>query len=161
MIGLPPIVVVATLGVAWFAGLWVIASIYFYWQWRHYTRQSWGISRACRGKDPSARYDDVWLDQAIFYAIPVFRIIARSAAQPPTFIGMELWSVPVPPVLATVSGYIAFALLAVWLAGRARAAAEGRLAIVRTMYMLTHLAIFFLAYIGTSDITPGWLMINI
>ena len=43
----------------------------------------------------------------------------------------------------------------------ARAAAEGRLAIVRTMYMLTHLAIFFLAYIGTSDITPGWLMINI
>jgi hypothetical protein len=161
MVGLLPIVVVATLGVAWFAGLWVIVSIYFYWQWWHYTRQSWGISRAYRGKDPSARYEDGWLDQAIFYAIPIFGIVARSAEQHPTFIGMELWSFPIPPVLATISGYIAFALLAVWLAGRMRAAAEGRLAIVHTFYMLTHFSIFFLAYSATSDITLGWLMINI
>jgi hypothetical protein len=161
MVGLLPIVIVATLGVAWVFGLWVIVTIYFYWQWYHYTRQSWGISRAYRGKDAGAQYEDGWLDQAIFYAIPIFGILARSAEQHPTFIGLELWSVPVPPAIATISGYVAIALLAYWLAARIKAALVGQLAVVHTMYMLTHFAIFFLAYIATDDITLGWLMINI
>jgi hypothetical protein len=44
--GFLPAVAILTLLVAWQIGLWVIVSIYFYWQWWHYTRQSWGISRA-------------------------------------------------------------------------------------------------------------------
>lgn len=161
MVGLLPIVVVLTLGVVWIAGLWVVVTIYFYWQWYHYTRQSWGISRAYRGKDRSARYENGWLDQTIFYSIPVFGIISRSAEQHTTFIGMPLWSFPVPPLIADVFGYVAIALFAYWLLARVRAAIDERLAIVHTMYMLTHFAIFYLAYIATSDITIGWLMINI
>jgi len=159
--GLLPLIVVGTLGVVWVFGLWVVVTIYFYWQWYHYVRQSWGISRAYRGRDREALYEDGWLDQAIFWAIPIFGILWRSAEQHPTFIGMELWSAPVPVPVAEVSGYIALALLAYWLLNRLRAAAQGRLATVHTFYMLTHFAIFYLAYIGTSDITLGWLMINI
>ncbi len=161
MVGLLPIVIVGTLGVVWVFGLWVVVTIYFYWQWYHYTRQSWGISRAYRGKDRDAMYEDGWLDQAIFYAIPVFGIVSRSAEQHPTFIGLELWSVPVPPVVADACGYVAVALLAYWLLARFRAASQGRLAVVHTMYMLTHFGIFYLGYIATNDITLGWLMINI
>ena len=161
MVGLLPIVIVATLGIVWMFGLWTVVTIYFYWQWWHYTRQSWGISRAYRGKDREAAYEDGWIDQAIFYAIPVFGILSRSAEQHPTFIGMELWSAPVPPVIADISGYIALGLLGYWLIGRMRAAAAGRLATVHTMYMVSHFAIFYLGYIATSDITLGWLMINI
>lgn len=161
MVGLLPIVIVLTLGVAWVFGLWVIVSIYFYWQWFHYTRQSWGIARAYRGKDRQASYEDGWLDQAIFYSVPVLGIISRSAEQHPTFIGMELWSFPVPPAIATLSAYLAVGLLAFWLFSRVKAASEGRLAIVHSMYMITHFAIFYIGYIATSDITLGWLMINI
>ncbi len=161
MVGLLPIVIAATLGVVWIFGLWVVVTIYFYWQWYHYTRQSWGISRAYRGRDRGALYEDGWLGQAIFYAIPVFGILGRSAEQHPTFIGMELWSLPVPHVVADMSGVIALTLLVYWLLNRIRAAAQGRLTVVHTMYMLTHFAIFYLAYIATSDITLGWLMINI
>ena len=161
MVGLLPVVIVGTLGVVWVFGLWVIVTIYFYWQWYHYTRQSWGISRAYRGKDRDAHYEDGWLDQAIFYAIPVFGILNRSSEQHPTFIGMELWSVPVPAQIAELSGYVAIGLLAYWLLARLKASLEGRLAIVHTMYMLTHFAIFWMAYVGTGDITLGWLMINI
>jgi hypothetical protein len=161
LFGLLPLVIVGTLGIVWIFGLWVVVTIYFYWQWYHYTRQSWGISRAYRGRDRGALYEDGWLDQAIFYAVPVFGILARSAEQHPTFIGMELWSAPVPPVVADASGVIALTLLTYWLVNRLRAAAQGRLAVVHTMYMLTHFAIFYLAYIATSDITLGWLMINI
>ncbi len=161
LIGLLPMVVLGTLAVVWIAGLWIIVTIYFYWQWWHYSRQSWGISRAYRGKDPTAIYEDGWLDQAIFYSVPVLGILSRSAEQHPTFIGMELWSAPVPPELATVFGYLAIALLAYWVVARFRAAVEGRLAVVHTMYMLTHFAIFYLGYLWTRDITIGWLMINI
>ena len=35
---------------AFFVGAWVITTIYLYWQWFHYTRQSWGISQVYRAK---------------------------------------------------------------------------------------------------------------
>ena len=161
MVGLLPIVIVFTVGVAWVFGLWVIVSIYFYWQWFHYTRQSWGMSRAYRGKDREAAYENGWIDQSIFYSLPVFGIISRSAEQHPKFIGMELWSFPVPTLVSDLSGYIAVGLLIYWVMARIKAALDGRLAVVHTMYMITHFAIFYLAYIATSDITLGWLMINI
>ncbi|MEM1274402.1 MAG: hypothetical protein AAGF88_11330 [Pseudomonadota bacterium] len=161
LVGLLPLVVVGTLAAAFVVGLWLIVTIYFYWQWWHYARQSWGIAKVYRGKDPKAAYEDGWLDQAIFYAVPIFGILSRSAEQHPTFIGMELWSFPVPPIVAQISGVIAAGLFAYWLAARIRAAVQGRLAIVHTMYVSTHFIIFYLAYIATSDITLGWLMINI
>ena len=161
VVGLLPMVVVGTLGAVWLFGIWVVVTIYFYWQWWHYTRQSWGISRVYRAKDKEAKFEDGWLDQAIFYSIPVFGILSRSAENHPTFIGMELWSVPVPPQVAELSGYIALALFAYWVVARVFAAIEGRLAVVHTMYMLTHFAIFWLAYLAVADITLGWLMINI
>jgi hypothetical protein len=159
--GLTPIVAAVTLLVAWQIGLWVIVTIYFYWQWWHYTRQSWGISRVYRGKDRTALYEGGWLDQAIFYCLPVWGILSRSAEQQDRFIGMELWSIPVPPVVATISGYATAALLLIWLARRLQAVMAGRLATVHTMYMATHFAIFATAYLVIPDITLGWLMINI
>lgn len=161
VVGLTPLVVVGTLGIVWIFGVWVVVTIYFYWQWWHYTRQSWGISRVFRGKDKEAAYEDGWLDQGIFYAIPVFGILSRSAENHQTFIGLELWSFPVPVIVAQISGYIAFALMFVWIVGRMRAYTQGRLAVVHTMYMSTHFAIFWFAYIAVPDITIGWLMINI
>ncbi|MEO1747462.1 MAG: hypothetical protein AAFR27_02385, partial [Pseudomonadota bacterium] len=161
VIGLLPMVVVATVAIAWLVGIWAIVTIYFYWQWWHYSRQSWGISKAYRAKDRGAYYEDGWLDQAVFYAIPIFGILSRSAEQHETFIFMELWSLPVPQPVTDMSGYIAGALMVYWLLQRVRAAYLGRLAIVHTLYMLTHFAIFYLGYIATSDITFGWLMINI
>lgn len=161
LVGLLPAVVIGTLGIVWIFGVWTVVSIYFYWQWWHYTRHSWGISRAYRGKDRDAAYEDGWLDQAVFYSIPVFGILNRSAEQHPTFIGLELWSFPVPPIVADACGYVAVALFSYWVFARIMAAFQGRLAIDHTMYMATHFIIFWLTYIAIGDITIGWLMINI
>ena len=57
IVHLLPEVAVAALLVAWQVGLWVIVTVYFYWQWWHYARQSWGISRAYRRADPKALYE--------------------------------------------------------------------------------------------------------
>lgn len=156
-----PGVALLTIAVAWSVGLWVIVSIYFYWQWWHYTRQSWGISRAYRAKDKGQLYEDGWLDQAIFYALPILGILHRSHQNHPTFIGLELWSLPVPGWLVQIAAAATALLLTIWLIRRVLAAWEGRLARVHTLYMLTHFTIFAVGYIIVPDNTLGWLAINI
>jgi hypothetical protein len=159
--GFLPAVAILTLLVAWQIGLWVIVSIYFYWQWWHYTRQSWGISRASRGKDREQFYEDGWLDQAIFYALPVVGILYRSYHAAPNFIGLDLWYIPTPGWVVQIAAAVAGILLAVWVLRRVMAAIEGRLAVLHTLYMLTHFIIFAVGYIIVPDITIGWLIINI
>jgi hypothetical protein len=160
VLGLTPIIAVATTLVAWQFGLWVIVTIYFYWQWWHYTRQSWGISRAYRGKDSGGLYDGIRLDQAIFYSLPVFGILYRSNQGQNKFIGFDLWSVPVPDVVVTIAAVACVALLAIWVVRRVQALRENRLAVVHTYYMLSHFVIFGVGYVVIEDITYGWLVIN-
>jgi hypothetical protein len=156
-----PLVAVATLAVAYFVGVWTVVSIYFYWQWFHYTRQSWGISRAYRGKERNALYEDGWLDQAIFYSLPVLGILYRSHQDPGLFIFLELKVIPISSGMVDIAAAATIALLALWAFRRIQAWREGRLAAVHTLYMLTHFAIFITGYLLIEDITYGWLVINI
>lgn len=158
---LAPAIAAATILLAWLVGIWAIVTVYFYWQWWHYTRQSWGISRAYRRADPGSGYEDGWLDLAIFYAMPVYGILLRSSEGHAYFIGLELWTFPVPGPVATAAGYFMAGLLAIWAARRLIAAFRGRLAAAHTLYMLTHFTIFGVGYVWVPDITLGWLMINI
>lgn len=157
---LPVAVAAGTLAALWAFGLWAIVSIYFYWQWFHYTRQSWGISRAYRGKDRDALYEDGWLDQAIFYALPVLGILYRSWQAPSQFLGLDFRVVPVPAGLVEAAGWVAAGLLGVWVFRRYRAWREGRLALAHTLYMLSHFAIFTIGYLAIDSIDFGWLAIN-
>ena len=161
IVQLVPIVAAITIALAWLVGMWVILTVYFYWQWWHYTQQSWGISRAYRRADSGAFYEDGWLDRAIFHAMPVYGILLRSSEGHEHFIGMELWTFPVSGSVATAAGYAMAGLLAVWAARRLMAAWRGRLAAAHTLYMLTHFTIFGVGYVWIPDITLGWLMINI
>ncbi|MEX0697901.1 MAG: hypothetical protein WD099_10185 [Dongiaceae bacterium] len=159
--GLLPLIALGTLAMAGVVGLWAIVSIYFYWQWFHYARQSWGISRAYRAKERDALYEDGWIDQAIFYALPVLGILWRSYQDPQTFIGLELRVVPVPLWLVSAAAAVTVVLLAYWIYRRVHAWREGRLAAAHTLYMLSHFTIFAAAYILIDDVTYGWLAINI
>lgn len=159
--GVLPLVAAATVAVAWFVGLWAIVTVYLYWQWFHYTRQSWGISRAYRGKDRDALYEQGWIDQAIFYSLPVLGILYRSYQDPGTFIGLQLKVVPVPLWVVWACAVPTCGLLAYWVVRRIQAWWMGRLAAVQTLYMLSHFTIFATGYLLIDDITYGWLAINI
>jgi hypothetical protein len=159
--GLLPLVAVGTLAVAWIVGLWAIISVYFYWQWFHYARQSWGISRMYRAKDRDELYEDGWIDQAIFYALPVLGIVYRSYEDPGKFIGFDLVTIPTPGWLVGACAFLTAGLLAYWTLRRLQAWWIGRLAAAHTLYMLSHFAIFAAGYLLIEDITYGWLAINI
>jgi hypothetical protein len=157
-----PSVAVATIIVAYSFGLWTVVSVYFYWLWFHYARQSWGISRTYRAKEPNALYEHGWLDQAIFYALPILGILYRSYQDPGHFIGMELRVVPIASVAVLNAAAIAtVALLGIWLIRRIYACLQGRMAGTHTLYMLTHFQVFAVAYLLIGDVTCGWLVINI
>lgn len=157
-----PIPVLAVTMAAYFVlGLWSIISVYFYWQWFHYTRQSWGVSRAYRSKDRGALFEDGWLDQAIFYALPVLGILHRSYQNPGRFIGLEIRVFPVPFAAVVAAGTVTALLLGYWTVRRIKAWRQGRLAVVHTAYMLSHFLIFSVGYLLISDVTFGWLAINI
>ena len=159
--GLLPAVAMATLAVAYFVGMWAIITIYFYWQWFHYTRQSWGVSRAYRAKDKDAVYEDGWLDQAIFYSVPFLGILYRSYQDPDTFITFELWVVPVASWMVNIVALATVALLGYWVLRRGQAWLEGRLNATHMLYVLSHITIFGVGYIAIEDVTYGWLAINI
>lgn len=161
IVSLPLAVALATILAVAVFGLWIVVSVYFYWQWFHYTRQSWGISRAYRAKDRDALFEDGWLDTAIFYALPVAGIVHRSAQGAETFLGLPLRSIPIPAVVdqAVLAG--AIGLMLVWLVRRVQALREGRLANAHTLYMLSHFTMFAVGYLVIADISYGWLTINI
>jgi hypothetical protein len=159
--GLLPLVFITTAIVAAAAGLWAIVSIYFYWQWFHYTRQSWGISRAYRGKQRDALYEDGWIDQAVFYALPILGVLHRSHQDPGLFLGLELRVIPIPSWLVSTAAAVTVALIAYWVLRRVQAWRARRLAVAHTLYMSSHFVIFAMGYLLIDNITLGWLVINI
>lgn len=161
VLGLPPLMLAAVFGLGNGIGLWVLASVYLYWQWFHYTRQSFGIAQAYRRKSGGVMDGNPWLDKAVFYAVPLWGIAHRSAQDPGMFLGLELKVIPVPAAVDGVLGLVAAGALLWWAASRLLALRHGRLTLAHTAFMLTHFMVFYVGYVLIADITYGWLVINV
>lgn len=150
------------LGVVWAVaetvGVWVVVSVYFYWQWYHYAKQSWGVLLTLGLRCADARRPDR-LDIAAFWALPLAGVAWRSAEQPPLFLGFELWAIPLPPAISMTGLVVAVVVTAIWLTREFRSC--GIRWPLHRLYLAAHSAIFFLGYIATDNIDHGWLAVNI
>ena len=161
VVQLPVIVLAATAALAWGAGLWLLATIYLYWQWFHYTRQSFGVERMYRRKaDPQALIHDKITHYA-FYLVPLAGIVYRSWQQPKLYIGLSVWTFPIPDVVMFAVAAVAAGSFLLWLATEMRALWQGRLAPAHFLYMLSHFTIFTIGYLLIEDVTTGWLVLNV
>jgi len=161
LLPLPIVVAACTIGVAMVAGEWLIATVYLYAQWFHYTRQSYGISRMYlrkAGAIPQRR--DFVLD-GVIYALPVWGILSRSYQQPTKFLSLDVRCIPVPRIVVLIAGAIAIASVLLWLAREIRAFSLRRADLPHTGYVLSHIAIFSAGYLLIDDINTGWLVLNI
>ena len=150
-------VLVAGFGVGW----WLLGSTYFYWQWFHYTRQSWGISEFYRRKAGGRADENEWVTKLAFYLPPLWGILHRSWQAPDTFLGLDFKVIPVSGVVVEIVGIAAIAALSWWLVLRILAWRRGDFALAHTLYMASHQLIFFTGYLLVEDVTYGWLVINI
>ena len=159
--GLPVLVAVATFGAAWAVGSWIVASTYLYWQWFHYTRQSYGISRMYLRKIGSVPTGHDPILFGVTYLLPLWGILRRSAQHPPTFLSLELVTVPVPAPLLFVAAGAALGCLALWIPREIAAVWRDSRRAPYACYMASHIAIFTTGYLLIDDINKGWLVLNI
>lgn len=159
---LGPSMLALTAAITAVAGIWLIASVYLYWQWFHYARQSWGVAQVYRRKagDSSVTDGDL-LSRVAFSLMPLWGILHRSWQAPPKFIGIDIHTVPVPGLLVDIVGVAAVATLALWAARRIAELWAGRAPLALTAYQISHYLVFYIAYIAIPDITIGWLVVNV
>jgi hypothetical protein len=155
-----PLIVLAGVILAWAVfGSWVLTTAYLYWQWWHYTRQSYGVSRIY-GRKAALSSNDL-LTKLTIYAVPVWGILYRSYQTPDKYLFTEVKVLPVPFLLVAVAGGFALIVITCWLLEQIKAFSEGRLPVAHTLYMCSHLVVFGVGYLLISDINHGWLVLNI
>lgn len=156
---------VIVLGVVLFlmgvVGAWTIPTLYLYWQWFHYTRQSYGVGQAYRRKAGGQVTESKLGYQAAIYILPLWGILYRSHQAPEKFLGMDLVVLPVPEIVVTIAGLCAAAAVGWWLVQRLVDWWHGRRALAYTLFMLSHFAIFIVGYVAIDNVDHGWLVINI
>jgi len=158
---LPVLLLGVTTGLFAAGGTWLLATIYLHWQYFHYTRQSYGVEQIYwrRGNPADVPRDRAtW---AVIYAVPVWGLVHRSIQDSPTFLGLEVAYLPIPPWVGTIVAVGAVGTIAYWVALRVGEAIRGELRLAHTLYVTSHIMIFVSGYILIQSINPGWLLVNV
>jgi hypothetical protein len=153
----------ATLALAFTAGAWVVASAFLYLQWFHYMRQGYGLSRMYFRATPDGQVAgsrDLATDLVV-YLVPIYAIAARSATIGPMFLDLPVKALVLPGEVVTVLGLAATAAGAMWAVRSAVAFTRGTLDPLYAGFVLSHVAIFLVAYVAIEDANTGWLAINV
>lgn len=154
-----PILVLAAVIIACLAlGGWILTTVYLYWQWWHYTRQSYGVSRIYQRK---AGLNNDALNKLVIYSLPVAGILYRSWQAPERYLFTEVRVVPVPSWLVAVAGAFALAVIACWILRLTRDWFLGTVHMAHTLYVCSHLVIFGLGYLAIDNINHGWLVLTV
>ncbi|MEL7336938.1 MAG: hypothetical protein AAFN70_12120, partial [Planctomycetota bacterium] len=162
LVELPIAVVIGTVALYALGGVLAIATVYLYWQWFHYMRQSYGIERAYRFKGRAAGANDVGdLNGYVIYATAIAAILWRSSTGAELFIGMPVFMVPVPTFVAASALIIAGCMFSWWFVRTAGLVIRGEASPEHFVFTLSHCVVFFMAYVYIENITHGWLVINI
>jgi len=155
---LPVFVLAAVIATSLVIGTWTLTTIYLYWQWWHYTRQSYGILRIYQRK---AGLNNDLLHKLIIYALPVWGILYRSAQAPKKFLFTDVRVIPVPMWLVAVAGIATLLVVGWWLAQTIKDWFTGSISIAHTLYLCSHLLIFGAGYLAIDDINHGWLVLTV
>jgi hypothetical protein len=161
VVWLPLIVLAGSVSLVAAFGGWVLPTLFLYWQWFHYTRQSYGLAQIYRRKSAGRVTDPPLLLKGVIYLLPLWGILHRSWQAPATFLNMELKVLPVPLPIVQAAGAATLGVLAVWAWRQLRAWRAGRLPVAYTLYMLSHLAVFAVGYLVVEDLDYGWLALNV
>ncbi|MFQ5525062.1 MAG: hypothetical protein ACE5GX_02260 [Thermoanaerobaculia bacterium] len=161
VVWLPFIVLAGAIGLVLVFGGWILSTTYLYWQWFHYTRQSYGIERVYRRKSGEEAVGGERLTRWALYLVPLWGILYRSYQGPETFLGVELRVLPVSLEVVVAAGVVAAAFMAWWLFELGARVLRGGTIQGHSLYLLSHTVVFVTGYIAIQDIDQGWLVLNV
>ena len=161
--GLPLIVLAATSALAIGFGFVLIATIYFYWQWYHTLRQSWGVAQLYRRRSAVPVRENPLFAEGLFALVALWGLLHRLTTAPDYFIYPSLpIIVPHVPVwLADGVGVLAVSGLAWWGISRVREYLKGELPVAHTLFSASHYLIFIAGYVIMDNVAGGWVVTNI
>jgi hypothetical protein len=129
------------------AGLTALVTLTIAWAYWHYTRQSWGVARLYQRRLSAADAQDRWLLSLAIHVPAVAAAVWWLRQAPPWLIGLPMFTVPVPEVLAwalVVVGPLAL-LPALWRAYQG--AGAGRVGRLDLVTAVMNAAVFYLALV--------------
>ena len=161
--GLPFIVLAATGALAAGFGIAMIATIYFYWQWYHTLRQSWGVSQLYRRRSAVPVREHPLFSEGLFSLVALWGLLHWLSTSPKYFVypSLPISTPHVPEWLADGVGVLAIAGLVWWGLSRLRDWMAGELPLAHTLFSASHYLIFIVGYIVMDDIAGGWVVTNI
>src|SRR5437763_14774747 len=115
VLGLPWIVLAGVVVLVYAVGGWALPTLYLYWQWFHYTRQSYGIAQIYRRKAGALVEDSPLLQKSVIYLLPLWGILHRSWQHPAFFLRQPIRVLPVPRLAVQVAAVAAVTSILVWM----------------------------------------------
>jgi hypothetical protein len=160
---LPFIVLAAVTGIALSVGIVLVATIYFFWQWYHTLRQSWGVAQLYRRRSSVPVGDHPLFAEGLFTLVALWGLLHRLTTAPEYFLipSLPIIVPHVPVWFADGVGLIAVSGLAWWCVMRFREWIAGELPLAHTLFSASHFVIFIVGYVVMDDIVGGWLVTNI
>jgi len=161
---LPPIILATVAALAFGIGVWTIITIYFFWQWYHYVRQSYGIGTFyLRKQEKPSPYlrEEKWINNLVIWSVPIWGILYRCYQGWDEFLFHGLWMPTVPLFVVQVAGAVACVSAGLWLLTCVIAWMQSRLPLARSLFIASHICTFYVGYIAINDINIGWLVANI
>ena len=122
-------------------GAIVLGSLYLYWQWYHYTRQSEGIAKSYGLKCHDPSFSRTSENRILFYQVPLTSFIYMLSRGQNDFLGIPIFSLELPEqsrymlLLLSCSGSLIWLLLSV------KALSQNRISVMYFCYLLSHRSI--------------------
>ncbi|TGL49721.1 hypothetical protein EHQ55_08930 [Leptospira meyeri] len=142
-------------------GLKGIYVIYFFGQFFHTVRQSWGLAQAYRRQAGGLVWDPPFLSEVTLWSVPIWGLLHRCAQSPDEFLFQEFWLPPISQMIVIVACFISCSLWLYWFYARFAAYFRGELAVGHSLFMISHLLVFLGGYILIEEICSGWLLVNV
>lgn len=161
LLPLPIVVFGSVASVYHFGGAIVLGSLYLYWQWYHYTRQSEGISKSYAAKYIDKNFPHSRFNRFLFYLVPLTSFGYMVSAGPTEFLGIPIFTLHLDEEFRLILLGITLLATGIWLISGTKAFLKKHISFFYYFYMLSHFAIYLIAYTYISEINYCWLTINI
>jgi hypothetical protein len=139
----------------------LIGSIYIYWQWYHYTRQSEGIAKSYGMKAGSRDFVNSSLNRTLFYLVPLSSFLYLISSGPNSFLNIPIATFNADPIIRTSLLFICLSSILVWLIIGIKALSKKEISYLYFNYMLSHFLIYVISYVVIDEINYCWLITNI
>jgi hypothetical protein len=161
LLPLPLIVFVSVFAIYQLGGAIVLGSLYLYWQWYHYSRQSEGIAKSYALKCPDVGFASSTANRILFYLVPMTSFLYMVSGGPDEFLGIPIFTIALNEQFRWLLLALSYAGALFWLINGTKALFEKRISAFYFLYMLSHFSVYLVSYVVITEINYSWLTINI